>query len=71
MAATPASPAPPDTRPLLTIAEVAARLACSRRQVYLLIEAGTLVAIRVDERALRVAPADREAYLREQRPRHG
>ncbi len=48
---------------LLTIAEVAARMAISKSAVYRRIAAGELRAIRITTRAIRVLEADLQAYL--------
>jgi excisionase family DNA binding protein len=55
-----------DERPLLTIPDVAKRLAISPRAVYRLIEGAKLRAIQVEGRA-RIEPAEMDRYLAEQR----
>ena len=51
-------------RPLLSVRDVAARLAVSELTVRRLIEAGSLPAVRVG-RQLRIDPDELEAFLRE------
>lgn len=55
------------TAPLLTVREVSDRLSLSTRTVWRLIDDGSLPAIAVSERAVRVTPADLETYLESRR----
>jgi excisionase family DNA binding protein len=48
---------------LLRVAAVADRCDCSQDLVRILISSGQLKAVRLGERALRVRPADLEAFL--------
>ena len=55
----------PEKKALLTVAEVAGVLRCSRPSVYRAVARGELRALRVGERGpLRVRPADLEQLLR-------
>lgn len=50
-------------RPLLTVAEVAARLALSEKTVYRMIELRELPSALIGKHTIRVRPEDLEAYL--------
>jgi excisionase family DNA binding protein len=57
----------PDTRPLLTPADVAHLLAVSRKTTYRLIERGELDAVHVGA-ALRIRTESLDAYLKRESP---
>jgi excisionase family DNA binding protein len=53
---------PPAFEPLLTPADVAARLSISRSEVYVLVRKAELPALRIGNQ-IRIRPADLEAFL--------
>ncbi len=54
-----------DTTPLLSAAQVAARLGLSAKSVRRLALAGTLRSVRVSDRIIRFDPADIETFIAE------
>lgn len=54
---------PSPERPLLTLAEVARALACSKRTVEAWASSGRLPVLRLSRGIVRVAPADLAAFL--------
>lgn len=62
-AALAATPEPTDAEPLLTVADVAARLNCCKRSVYDLIRAGKLPKVDIFDGIVRVRPADLDALI--------
>ncbi len=59
----------PTETTLLTATDVARALNCSLALVYKLVDAGTLPAVRITDRAIRIDPQDLAAYLVERNER--